>query len=218
MRVSLRKLKKSYAGNPVIDIGLSEFEPGSHTVIMGDSGAGKSTLLNLIAGITKPDSGTILLGDTDVAGLKEHQRDRFRSKNVGYVFQNFNLLPELTVMENIQMAGYFSGYSVSGADLQKLLGEVGMQHKAGDYPATLSMGQRQRIAVVRAIATHPGLILADEPTGSLDRNNKETVINLLRKLTREIDSTLILVTHDSWVSEQFETIIPLESINRAVSP
>jgi len=217
LKITLKNIVKRFDKTPILEIDKAEFDSGSQTVIMGDSGLGKSTLLNLIAGVIKPEEGDVTLGDTCISNLKEHQRDIFRSKNVGYVFQNFNLLPELTVLENIRMATYFGKIEYSESHVNRLMEQVGMQNKANAYPNTLSAGQKQRVAIVRAIVNKPGIILADEPTGALDQKNKNSIINIVQELSKDVGCTLILVTHDNWVSEQFQNTLMLADLNKAVA-
>jgi putative ABC transport system ATP-binding protein len=164
-----------------------------------------------------PDQGSIRVGDTCVNALSEPQRDRFRARHVGFIFQAFNLLPELTVRDNIRLAAAFGG-TRDGGRISALLDKVGLSGKADAFPRTLSMGQRQRVAVVRAVINDPGLILADEPTGSLDPENKETVLKLIRDLCEEGKRTLILVSHDESLAGRFEKQIHVADLKKGGNP
>ncbi len=175
----------------------ADFEEGEFAVLLGRSGSGKSTLLNLISGIEKPTSGDVEVNGVPITRLRERERTLFRRDNIGFVFQFFNLIPTLTVLENVtlpqELAGK-SGRSINEAAL-KLLDEVGLADRQNAFPDKLSGGEQQRVAIARALAHNPLLVLADEPTGNLDEETGEKVMNMLLSLTRSAGKTLIMATH-----------------------
>jgi len=170
-------------------------EKGEFTAIMGPSGSGKSTMLNLVAGLDRPTSGNITVGGTDIGKLGEAGLARFRRDNIGFVFQFFYLLPNLTALENILIPAQLKGNQATGRARQ-LLEQLGIQDVADRYPARLSGGQQQRVAIARALINNPSLLLADEPTGALDTHSGEQVMELLVQLNRD-GQTILLVTHDA---------------------
>lgn len=174
-----------------------EFFEGEFAVVLGKSGSGKSTMLNLVAGIDKPDAGNVLIDGINITTLSEHDRTVFRRDNLGIVFQFFNLIPTLTVLENVMLPYELRGVSrkQSEAQARELLTRVGLPDRASTYPDKLSGGEQQRVALARALVHQPRLILADEPTGNLDGATGESVLNLLLDLTRAMGRTLIMVTH-----------------------
>jgi len=174
-------------------------EDGEFFVILGKSGSGKSTLLNLISGIDDPEAGQIVIHDTDVTRLSEYERTRFRRDHIGIVFQFFNLIPTLTVLENVTLPLELRGDDRRQAEdrAAKLLDRVGLGHRAASFPDKLSGGEQQRIAIARALITEPTLVLADEPTGNLDEDTGKLVLTLLLELTRDAGRTLIMATHNS---------------------
>jgi len=198
--VQLTDLTKIYGGvgtRPAVDAVTLDIPEGSATAIMGPSGSGKSTLLNLIAGLDRPTAGSIRVAGEEIAGFSESALARYRRRSVGLIFQFFNLLDNLTVLDNVlipaQLAGAPAGASRERA--HELLATLDIADKARDYPARLSGGQRQRVAIARALINQPLLLLADEPTGALDTGSGEVVIDMLRDLNRS-GQTIILVTHD----------------------
>ena len=170
-------------------------------------------MLNLIAGILLPDSGEILLNGTDVTKLAEAARDRFRAANIGYVFQSFNLLQGFTALENVLLGQMFASHGSGAERATKLLETVGLGKRLHHKPRALSVGEQQRVAIARALVNEPSLVLADEPTGSLDAKNGGVVLQLLRKICAENEHTLLVVTHDPKVQEQFEKVIRLEELS-----
>lgn len=179
------------------DVDLDIYQ-GEFFVILGKSGSGKSTLLNLVSGIDKPDTGSIRIGSTDITRLDEHRQTLYRRDHIGIVFQFFNLIPTLTVLENITMPLELRGDSrrVAEARGRVLLERVGLVNRADTFPDKLSGGEQQRIAIARALIHEPMLVLADEPTGNLDEENGEMVLKLLLALTREAGKTLVMATHN----------------------
>lgn len=173
------------------------FDTAKITVVLGKSGVGKSSLLNLIAGIDTPDRGSITIGGTRVSDMDDTLRTRFRRRHIGFVFQSFNLIPVLTVMENITLVSQLDGHSLSQSidRAYHLLREVGLESKSHDYPDRLSGGEQQRVALARALINDPEIILADEPTGNLDEETGSKILGLISDQVRSHHKTLIMVTH-----------------------
>jgi putative ABC transport system ATP-binding protein len=199
--IRLDNLSKTYQEgdrNRVVLRGASAaFRLGEFAAILGKSGSGKSTILNLISGIDLVDSGSIWLGGEDLTCLDERQRTLFRRHNIGFIFQFFNLIPTLTVLENVILPAELSGMSSAQARRQAepLLAEVGLLDRLRTFPDRLSGGEQQRVAIARALVNDPRLVLADEPTGNLDEDTGRAVLALLDRLTRQAGKNLILVTH-----------------------
>ena len=215
--LSLRNVSKSFRkadGNLLEVISLRQFElgAGEQAVLVGESGSGKSTLLNLIAGILLPDEGEIVVNGTDPTKLSEAARDRFRAANIGYVFQSFNLLQGFTALENVLLGQMFGGGNGGADRAVQLLKSVGLEHRLHHKPRALSVGEQQRVAIARALVNAPPLVLADEPTGSLDAKNGMAVLELLRRICTEGNHTLLLVTHDPQVMKSFKKIVRLEDL------
>lgn len=218
MLLLLENVRKSYVepdGTPlrVLDIRHFSMAAGEQAVIRGRSGCGKTTLLHAIAGISRVDAGRIVVAGTDLVRLPESGRDRFRARNVGYVFQTFNLLPGFSALENVLLGMTFTGQRSDPRRARDLLGRVGLEHRMTHRPAALSVGEQQRVAVARALANRPKLLLADEPTANIDPRNQQQVIDLIRQSCRDEEIALLLVTHSSDVAEQFDRVEPLESFN-----
>lgn len=199
--VTIRNLTKSYKQGDqqrtVLDQVNLEIATGEFFVLLGKSGSGKSTLLNLISGIDVVDEGTIRINDVDVTAMNDSQLTRFRREHVGIIFQFFNLIPTLTVLENITLPRELGGGRRSEAEKRalELLERVGLAARADSFPDKLSGGEQQRIAIARALAHGPALVLADEPTGNLDEETGKRVLQLLLELTRDMQRTLIMATH-----------------------
>ena len=172
--------------------------PGEFFVVLGKSGSGKSTLLNLISGIDRPDAGRVCVGDTDITALNDRQQTLFRRDNIGIVFQFFNLIPTLTVLENVTMPAELRGLARQAAEQRGrlLLERVGLADRAAAFPDRLSGGEQQRVAIARALVQEPPLVLADEPTGNLDEDTGASVLRLLLELTRDAGRTLVMATHN----------------------
>jgi putative ABC transport system ATP-binding protein len=220
MLLELRDVKKSFSQPdggelPVIDIEHYAVDPGEQLALVGRSGCGKSTLLHVIAGLSRPDSGRVLIDGWDVPLLTEAESDRFRAEKIGYVFQTFNLLAGFTALENVLLGMTFAGGGSDAERSRRLLARVGLDHRTGHKPSMLSVGEQQRVAVARALANRPKLLLADEPTANVDSANQQQVIDLLRETCREEEVALVVVTHSPEVAEQFERVDHLEQINRA---
>jgi len=179
-----------------------EIRRGDFIAIMGPSGSGKTTLLNLIGFLDRPTSGRIFFEGRDVSQLKERELDILRLRNIGFVFQTFNLLPTLTALENVMLPLMMAGVPLAGRRSRagELLSWVGLSHRVGHYPRQLSSGESQRVAIARALANRPCLILADEPTGNLDTRSKEDIVALLKRVNAEYGAAILLVTHDPGVA------------------
>jgi putative ABC transport system ATP-binding protein len=221
MAISLRNLVKRYVGPdgsvvPVIDVAALDLADGEQVALIGTSGSGKTTLLHLIAGILSPDDGSIFFdGGIDVARLSEAERDVFRGRNIGYIFQTHHLLPGFTALENVLLGMSFTGRAADKDWAVHLLKEVGLADRLHYKPAKLSVGQQQRVAAARALANRPKLVLADEPTGALDEKNAQQVLDLIRKLCKEVSASLLLVSHDLNIARQLPRVLTLTELNRA---
>ena len=186
------------------------FEAGHFVAIRGRSGSGKSTMLNLIAGIDLPSSGRIYIGDVCVTDLRPRERTLFRRDNLGFIFQFFNLIPTLTVLENVRLPAELAGKTPSPQDSAlDLLEQVGLADRRGVYPDKLSGGEQQRVAIARALAQNPHLVLADEPTGNLDDKTGDTIMALLDRMTRQAGRSLIMVTHSRQIAAQADDIFEM---------
>lgn len=214
--IRVNELYKSYHRDsleiPVLsNINLEIFE-GEFLAFMGPSGSGKTTLLNLIAGIDKPSSGRIMIGGVDISELNETELALWRSRNVGFIFQFYNLIPVLTAMENVELPLILTPLSRKErrAHAEAALQVVGLAERLHHYPRQLSGGQEQRVAIARAIATDPLILVADEPTGDLDKASAEEVLELMERLNRELNKTILMVTHDPRAAERARAIRHLD--------
>jgi putative ABC transport system ATP-binding protein len=214
--VEIDHLVKSYwrGGQQVpvlLDISLSIMS-GDFTALMGPSGSGKSTLLNLIAGIDKPDSGSLHIDGLDITRLSESELAAWRAANVGFIFQFYNLIPVLTAFENVELPLLLSNLSrrERRERVEMTLAMVNLQDRMDHTPNELSGGQQQRVAIARAIVTDPTLIVADEPTGDLDRASATEVLALLNRLNSELGKTIIMVTHDAHAAAQARSLVHLD--------
>lgn len=214
--VSIQNVTKTYKrGNEVIsvlkDISLN-IGQGEYLALMGPSGSGKSTLLNLIAGLDRADAGSIEVGGIDIAILSESELARWRATNVGFIFQFYNLIPVLTAYENVELPLILT--SLSGRERKEhvytALKAVNMEDRLRHYPSQLSGGQQQRVAIARAIVTDPTILVADEPTGDLDRVSAENVLELMDRLNKDMGKTIIMVTHDPWAGNRAHSMKHLD--------
>jgi putative ABC transport system ATP-binding protein len=202
LAVQVHQLRKEYRRDsvviPVLDGIDFQVPDGEFLALMGPSGSGKTTLLNLIAGIDRATSGRILVAGTELGSLSESQLARWRSRNVGFIFQFYNLIPVLTALGNVELPLLLTNLSRKQRRERALIALkiVGLEDRAGHYPRQLSGGQEQRVAIARAIVTDPTLLLADEPTGDLDARSAEEILDLLATLNREFEKTIVMVTHD----------------------
>ena len=202
---------------PVLDIPSFSIAAGEQVVMIGESGGGKTTLLHCIAGIVPPDSGSIMIDGIEVTRLSEAGRDRVRAAKLGYVFQTFNLLAGFTALENVRLGMTFASGKHDLKHAIKLLQKVGLGDRLHHKPTALSVGQQQRVAVARALANRPKLLLADEPTANIDPANQQKIIDLLRQCCRDENIAMLLVTHSLTIAEQFDRVEKLDNINRAVA-
>src|SRR6184192_2964075 len=198
--LQLRNVKKSYTepdGSrlPILDIPRFEVNSGEQMVLVGKSGCGKTTLLHTIAGITRADSGEIVIDGIDIARRSEAGVDKIRAAKIGYVFQTFNLLPGFTALENVLLGMTFARGRKDPQRARQLLDRVGLSHRATHKPAALSVGEQQRVAVARALANRPSLLLADEPTANIDPRNQQKIVDLIRETCCEENVSLVMVTH-----------------------
>ena len=206
--LSMRLASGGRGVDVLTDVSL-EVPAGQFLAIAGASGSGKSTLLGLIAGLDQPTAGRIEVAGVDITGLDEDALARFRRDHVGYVFQSFHLLPTLTAQENVAVPLELTGEAGAAARAATLLAEVGLAERAHHYPVQLSGGEQQRVAVARAMARRPALLLADEPTGNLDSATGKQIIELLVGLNRRLGSTLVLVTHDTALAAHADRVVTL---------
>lgn len=207
-QVSMRLVAGGRSVTILDDITL-EIPAKQMVAIVGPSGSGKSTLLGLIAGLDRPSAGSIELDGKDITTLSESRMARFRREKIGYIFQSFHLIPTLTALENVLVPMELAGYSSPKDQAVELLGAVGLQDRIDHYPVQLSGGEQQRVAVARAFACRPPILLADEPTGNLDSTTGRHVLDLLLSLHRDRGSTMILVTHDRAIAELTHRVIAL---------
>jgi putative ABC transport system ATP-binding protein len=218
--LSISNLRKSYAGpggeaRVILEIASFAMIAAESVALRGESGSGKTTFLNVIAGILRPDTGQVRIDGEEMSALSEGERDRLRAAKLGYIFQTFNLLQGFTCVENVLLGMKFG----PGADrkrAEELLRRVGLGERLDYYPRQLSTGQQQRVAVARALANRPKLVLADEPTGNLDRRNSAEALRLIQETCRENGAALLLVSHDADVLGSFQNVQDFHSMNRAL--
>jgi putative ABC transport system ATP-binding protein len=221
--VEIRHLAKSYTRGgqivPVLSDITLDIQQGDFTALMGPSGSGKTTLLNLIAGIDKPDSGELRVGGRDIAALGETELADWRAAHVGFIFQFYNLIPVLTAYENVELPLILTRLSRTERRerVELTLSVVGLADRMKHYPNELSGGQQQRVAIARAVVADPTLIVADEPTGDLDRVSAADILAMMQRLNRELGKTIIMVTHDLNAAKAAQTIIHLEKGELLVS-
>ncbi|QIL46939.1 ABC transporter ATP-binding protein [Vagococcus coleopterorum] len=183
-----------------------EIEKGEFVVILGPSGAGKSTVLNILGGMDKADEGELLVDGSDIAKYSEKRLTTYRRLDVGFVFQFYNLVPNLTAKENIELA---SQIAPNALDVDQVIEQVGLSHRAGNFPAQLSGGEQQRVAIARALAKNPKLLLCDEPTGALDYETGKQILKLLQDSCRDTGTTVIVITHNSAIAEMADRVIKI---------
>lgn len=187
-----------------------KIERGKFTAIVGRSGSGKSTLLHLIGGLDQPDSGKVFIEKQDIYSLNEDRLAQFRREKIGFIFQDYNLIPSLNVWENVVLPLGLSGKKVNKADIEDVLQNVNLLDKKDAMPNTLSGGQKQRAAIARALAVKPAIILADEPTGNLDSQTELEVISLLKTSVSKYGQTLVMITHDETIAQMADSVIMIE--------
>ena len=212
-------LKKSYVdpdGNriSIIDMPRLSISEGEQVVLRGESGGGKTTLLHLISGIVGADSGSIKLDGMELTKFSETGRDRIRAAKMGYVFQTFNLLPAFTALENVKLGMTFARKKMNLERAKELIERVGLSDRMHYLPSQMSVGQQQRVAVARALANKPRLLLADEPTANVDPANQDRIIELIQEVCREDNVAILMVTHSDEISSRFGRVERLEKLNR----
>lgn len=184
-----------------------QIERGKFTAIVGRSGSGKSTMLHLLGGLDRPDEGKVWIEGTDIFTLKDEKLAQFRRKKIGFIFQDYNLIPSLNVWENIVLPIGLDNRKVKGQDVEEVLEKIGLKEKKEMMPNTLSGGQKQRVAIARALVTRPAVILADEPTGNLDSRTEMEVMSLLKNCVADYGQTLVMITHDEVIAQMADQII-----------
>lgn len=184
-----------------------DIEYGAFTVILGASGSGKSTLLNVISGLERPDEGSVVYGESDITLLSDKELTKFRRKNIGFVFQQYYLLPDMTVEKNVRMGADLA----ENREYREIINAVGLLSKADKYPAELSGGEQQRAAVARALAKKPEVLFLDEPTGALDEQNGRAVLDYINNLQSRYKFTVVMVTHNANIAETADTVIKMNS-------
>lgn len=214
--LQIKNLEFSYGDHKVLQIPEMQIQEGEMVFLLGPSGSGKSTLLELIAGILKPERGDLILNGENISQLTLSQLDRFRAENIGYVFQSFNLIPYLSVLENIQLPFLFQKQKPDQVWLNQLIDRLGLKAFAERTVSQLSVGQQQRVAVARALLKRPKLILADEPTSALDYDHREGFLKLLFELCRQEKITVLFVSHDRTIEKLFDRAVNLKEINQVV--
>jgi ABC-type lipoprotein export system ATPase subunit len=220
--LSVTNLIKSYTSSDgvaqrIVQIDSFSLDVAQSIALRGESGSGKTTFLNIIAGILRADSGEVRIDGEAMTSLPESKRDALRAAKLGYIFQTFNLLQGFTCLENVLLGMKF-GPSADRKRAEELLRRVGLSERLDYYPRQLSTGQQQRVAVARALANHPKLVLADEPTGNLDRRNSSDALRLIQETCRENGAALLLVSHDPDVLGAFPNVADFHALNRALQP
>jgi putative ABC transport system ATP-binding protein len=214
--IQVQTVSKSYWRDsfeiPVLNNISLDVPEGEFLALMGPSGSGKTTLLNLVAGIDRPSEGKIIVSETDIATLSESQLAKWRSTHVGFIFQFYNLIPVLTAYENVELPLLLTSLSKKERreHVETALSVVGLADRMRHYPKQLSGGQEQRVAIARAIASDPTILVADEPTGDLDKHSADEILTLLERLNKEFKKTIVMVTHDPRAAEKAHTIRHLE--------
>ena len=187
-----------------------EIEAGKFVAIIGTSGSGKSTLLNMLGGLDNPTSGTVTIGNTELSKLKDEQLTVFRRRRIGFIFQNYNLIPTLNVWENIVFPIAMDGQKPDKKFIKEIVQLLGLEQKIHSLPNNLSGGQQQRVAIARALASKPDIVLADEPTGNLDSKTSDNVIGLLRLTSQKFHQTIIMITHNPEIAQMTDQTIRIE--------
>jgi len=214
--IQVKEVSKSYWRNsleiPVLHNLTLDVEEGEFLALMGPSGSGKTTLLNLIAGIDRPSKGELIVAGTDIAKLNESALAKWRSASIGFVFQFYNLIPVLTAYENVELPLLLTKLSKSEKrqHVESALNIVGLGDRMGHYPKQLSGGQEQRVAIARAIVTDPVILVADEPTGDLDKTSAQEILILMTRLNKEFKKTIVMVTHDQHAADKASRLLHLD--------
>jgi ABC-type lipoprotein export system ATPase subunit len=216
--LQLREVKKSFrqpdgTALPILDVPDFRVSVGEQMALIGQSGCGKTTLLHIISGISRPDSGKVRLDEWDLTLMPESEVDRFRAERIGYVFQTFNLLSGFSALENVMLSMRFARGRMDKSRAKHLLDRVGLSHRMTHRPTQLSVGEQQRVAVARALANKPQLLLADEPTANVDAGHQQQILDLIRETCHEENVAMIIVTHSNDVAQQFPRCDRLEEFN-----
>ena len=206
---------KKYYGNgenlvKAIDNDNIDIKEGEFVAIVGKSGSGKSTLLHMMGGLDNPTEGKVYINDKDIFSLKEEKLAIFRRRNIGFIFQNFNLIPSLNVWENITLPVVLDGKEINKPFVTDIINSLGLESKVDALPNTLSGGQQQRVAIARALVARPAIILADEPTGNLDSKTSDEVMSLLKTMIKKYNQTLVMITHDETIAQMADRVIYIE--------
>ena len=206
---------KKYYGNgenlvKAIDNANIDIKEGEFVAIVGKSGSGKSTLLHMMGGLDNPTEGKVYINDKDIFSLKEEKLAIFRRRNIGFIFQNFNLIPSLNVWENITLPVGLDGKEINKPFVTDIINSLGLESKVDALPNTLSGGQQQRVAIARALVARPAIILADEPTGNLDSKTSDEVMSLLKTMIKKYNQTLVMITHDETIAQIADRVIYIE--------
>ena len=209
--VEVESLRHGHGSRDILDISNWQVGAGERCLVTGPSGSGKSTLLHLLAGLATPRAGNVRIAGQDLADLSTAARDRFRGRSIGLLLQSFHLLDTLSVLDNVRLARHLAGLPEDAARCRKVLGELGVSEYARAHPSTLSHGQAQRVALARAVVNRPAVLLADEPTSSLDDESCERVATLIEAEADRHGATLLVATHDSRLLERFERRLALEA-------
>ena len=208
------ELKKYYGAKPNITRALDgvtlSIEKGEFVAIVGTSGSGKSTLLNMIGGLDVPTSGKVIVDGRELSTLKDEQLTIFRRRKIGFIFQNYNLVPVLNVYENIVLPVELDGNKVDKKFMKEVVQMLGLEDKLNNMPNNLSGGQQQRVAIARALVSKPAIVLADEPTGNLDSKTSADVLGLLQRTSREFNQTLVMITHNNEIAQLADRIVRIE--------
>lgn len=212
--LQVKDLKKYYGEEPNVTKALNgvnlSIEEGEFAAIVGTSGSGKSTLLNMMGGLDVPTSGSIMVRGKELSRMDDEKLTVFRRRNIGFVFQNYNLIPILNVYENVIMPVELDGNKVDDRYVKEVAGLLGLKEKMQSMPNNLSGGQQQRVAIARALVSKPAIVLADEPTGNLDSKTSADVLGLLKRTCYELDQTIVMITHNDQIAQLADRIIRIE--------
>ena len=212
--VETNNLKKYYGKDPNITKALDgvslSISKGSFTAIVGTSGSGKTTLLNMLGGLDTPTEGTVIIGEKQIHSMNDEQLTIFRRRNIGFVFQNYNLVPILNIYENIMLPSDLDGDTVDKSYFEKIVQLLGLREKLYNMPNQLSGGQQQRVAIARALVGKPAILLADEPTGNLDSKSSANVMEILKQANLSFGQTIVMITHNELLAQMADTIIRIE--------